>query len=100
MAKGPEPIANILAELMARRGFTRVQSGAALEAAWRQAAGELAAQFTRVAGIKRGKLEIVVANSILVQELTFQKTALVKALVQALPDQPIKDLKFRVGSIG
>lgn len=99
MAKGPEPIANILAELMARRGFARVQSTEALEMAWRKAAGELAGKFSRVGALKRGKLEIVVANSALVQELSFQKAALLKALVQALPDEPIKDLRFKVGPI-
>lgn len=97
--KGPEAISSILAELMARRGFARVQSTADLESAWRQAAGELAGTYSRVTGLKRGKLEVTVTNSALVQEFTFQKAALLAALTQALPDQPIKDLKFRVGPI-
>lgn len=99
MPRGPEPISNILAELMARRGFARVQGTAALESAWRQAAGEMMAKYTRVGAVKRGKLEIVAANSILLQELTFQKQALLAALKLALPDEPIKDFRFRVGTI-
>lgn len=99
MPRGPEPISNILAELMARRGFARVQSTAALEAAWRQAAGELMSQYTRVAAIRRGKLEVIVANSTLVQELTFQKVTLLETLKTLLPDEPIKDLRFKVGAI-
>jgi len=74
MPKTPETIGNILSELMARRGFGRIQSSEVLETAWRQAAGPLAAQYTRVGAIRRGVLEIIVANSTLVQELGYQKT--------------------------
>lgn len=98
MAKGPEPIREILAQLMAKRGFARVQSGAALEAAWKQVAGEMA-QFTRAGAVRRGKLEVTVSHSALVQELTFRKAALVSALKQALPDEKITDLRFRVGPV-
>jgi predicted nucleic acid-binding Zn ribbon protein len=97
MAKGPAPIGDILAELLARRGFGRVQGTAEYEAAWRQAAGPLAAKFTRVGGLRRGKLELIVANSTLLQELTFQKTGLLKTLNELLPGQNIADLRFRVG---
>jgi predicted nucleic acid-binding Zn ribbon protein len=99
MPRGPEPISNILSELMARRGFGRVQSTAALETAWQQAAGDLIGKHTRVGPVRRGKLEIVVANSTLLQELTFQKAAILKTLTSLLPDEPIKDLRFRLGAI-
>jgi predicted nucleic acid-binding Zn ribbon protein len=98
MPKGPEPISNILAELMARRGFARVQSGAALEAAWKQVAGPMAS-YTRVGSIRRGKLEVTVSHSALVQELTFRKTELVRELKKLLPDEKISDLRFRVGPV-
>ena len=60
---------------MARRGSARVQSSEALEAAWRDAAGPLMAKYTRVGQIRRGTLEVLVANSTLLQELGFQKQA-------------------------
>ena len=96
----PQRISNILAELMARRGFARVQSTEAYEEAWRQAAGALAAQYSQVGALKRGTLEVVVANSALVQELTFQKAALVEKLAALLPDEKIRNLRFRVGTVG
>ena len=99
MAKGPETIGNILSELMARRGFARIQSTEALETAWRRAAGPLAAQYSRIGGMRRGVLEIIVANSTLVQELGFQKQDLLAALQQLLPDEGIKCLRFRAGNI-
>jgi hypothetical protein len=41
-----------------------------------------------------------VANSTLVQELGFRKRDLLDALGRLLPDQPIRDLRFRVGAVG
>ena len=67
-------IGNVLSELMSRRGYARVQSAAAYDAAWREAAGPLAAKYTRPGLVRRGTLEVMVANSTLMQELGFQNT--------------------------
>ena len=99
MKRGPTAIGDVLSELMARRGFARVQSAANYDAAWREAAGPLAAQYTRPGQLRRGTLEVVVANSTLVQELGFQKQELLKSLAALLPDDGIKNLRFRVGNI-
>jgi hypothetical protein len=84
---------------MARRGFARQQSASALEEAWKAAAGELVAQYTRVGQVRRGALEVIAANSTLVQELAFQKPSLVEALARLVPDEAIQDLRLRVGQI-
>ncbi len=99
MAKGPQRIANVLSELMAQRGYGRVQSTAGYEQAWREVAGPLAAQYTRVGGLKRGCLEILVANSTLMQELSFQRVRLLEKLADRLPDQGIRNLRLRVGAV-
>jgi predicted nucleic acid-binding Zn ribbon protein len=99
MRRGPQAIGDVLSELMAQRGYGRVQSAAAYEAAWREAAGPLAAQYTRVGRLSRGTLEVKVANSALVQEFGFQKQELLKTLCGLLPDEGIKNLRFRVGTI-
>ena len=49
--------------------------------------------------MRRGTLEVIVANSTLVQELGFQKNALLQSLAELLPDEGIENLRFRVGSI-
>lgn len=97
--RDPEPIGKIVAELMSQKGFGRVQGSAELEAAWREAAGEAIGLFTRVGPLRRGKLEVIVANSVLIQELGFQKTIILEALQQQLPGQSIKDLRFKVGPV-
>ena len=99
MARGPQQVGNILTELMARRGFGRVQAASAYQQAWREASGQLIAKYTRAGAVRRGKLEVTVANSTLLQELGFQKPALLKSLAKLLPDENIDDLRFRVGPI-
>ncbi len=99
MASKPIPIADVVSELMARRGFARVRSAEAVDAAWRQAAGTLLAGYSRAGEVRRGKLEVIVANSTLVQELIFQKPAILKHLAERLPEERIRDLRFRVGPI-
>ncbi len=99
MRHRPVPIADVLSELMARKGFARVQSTRAYEAAWSEAAGEMLGGYTRVGSQRRGVLEIIVANSTLLQELVFQKQALLQSLSRQLPDEGIRDLRFRVGKV-
>jgi predicted nucleic acid-binding Zn ribbon protein len=99
MPRGPQTIGNVLSELMARHGYGRVQSTEAYDEAWREAAGPLLAKYTRLGALRRGTLEVVVANSTLVQELGFRKQELLQALANLLPNDGIKELRFRVGSI-
>jgi predicted nucleic acid-binding Zn ribbon protein len=95
----PKAMADVLAELMARRGYARQQASADYSAAWREAAGELIANHTRVGAVRRGALEVIVANSVLLQELTFQKPSILSQLGRLLPQERIGNLKFRVGPI-
>ncbi|MCC6124732.1 MAG: DUF721 domain-containing protein [Pirellulales bacterium] len=99
MKSGPQPIGDILSSLMARKGFARVRSSEALEAAWSDAAGPLMAKYTRVGEIRRNTLEVLVSNSTLLQELGFQKQDLLNSLVQLLPDEKIENLRFRLGNV-
>ena len=95
----PQPISDVLAQLMARRGYARQQSAAAYGDAWTRAVGDPWSKFTQAGLLKRGALEVTVANSTLVQELGFRKSELLAKLSQLLPDQNIRDLRFRVGNI-
>lgn len=97
--KGPQVIKDVLAELILRRGYAREQSSAALEDAWRTAAGDFMAGHTRCGNLRRGVLEVFVTNSLLIQEMTYRKPALLQELVRLLPDARIKDIKFRVAPV-
>jgi len=99
MAKGPQRIGEIVTELMSRRGYANVQAAGAWQTAWKETAGPQLAGATRVGKSRRGVLEIVVANSVLIQELTYRKADLLAGLQAQLPDERITDLRFRVGTM-
>lgn len=96
----PTKLGEALAELILRRGYARERAQASYADAWMVAAGEMLARYTRVGLVKRGTLEVTVANSALVQELTFRKTELIATLKQQLPNERIDDLRLRVGPLG
>jgi len=98
-ARKPKPIGNIIAQLITARGYGRIQADANFTAAWRAAVGEALAKYTLPGRLRRGVLEITVANSMTVQELTFQKQHVLKKLRADLPDAKIRDLRFRIGSL-
>jgi hypothetical protein len=54
---------------------------------------------SRPGQVRRGVLEVHVASSTLVQDLGFQKQKILKRLQELLPDENIRDLKFRVGPV-
>ncbi len=98
-ARKPKAIGNILAQVITEQGIGRIQATADFAAAWRQAAGEAMAKFTRPGRIRRGLLEVTAANSMIIQELTFQKQNILNQLQTALPDAKIRDIRFRVGKV-
>ena len=98
--RGPKPLGDVLGALFAARGLGGLRAGAALERAWADAVGEPACRRTRVDGLRRGVLAVIVAHPALLEELSaFRKPALLAALRAALPETPIHDLRFRVGRV-
>src|SRR5262245_628962 len=98
--KGPEPLSEILARVFTARGWGRRQGRLHLERAWAETVGPEFAVQTRVAGLRRGVLEVVVANAVLLQELAhFHKRRLLEGLRGRLPGTTLTDLRFRAGVI-
>jgi hypothetical protein len=98
MERGPEPLGEILSRLFTARGWGRRQGRLRLERAWAEAAGPEHAQHTRVAGLRRGVLEVEVANAVLLQELVhYHKRRLLEQLRGRLPEVTLTDLRFRAG---
>jgi predicted nucleic acid-binding Zn ribbon protein len=98
-ARKPKKIGNILAQLITARGYGRIQANANFAEVWQAAVGPSLAKYTQPGRVRRGTLEITVANSMTIQELTFQKQQVLAKLQSQVPDAKIRDLKFRVGSI-
>lgn len=99
--RGPKPLGDVLNDLFAARGYSRLQAVGELEAAWCRAVGEVGARQTRLGVVRRGVLSVTVAHPTLLEELSsFQKPGLLAALRREVPGTPILDIRFRVGPVG
>jgi hypothetical protein len=98
-ARRPKKIADVVAQLVAKRGYGRIDADKELAAAWRAAAGEPLAAASRPGKIRRGQLEVLVANSTILQEFGFHKQRIVTELNQTLANANIRGLRLRVGRI-
>ena len=95
---GPEPLKEILSRLFAARGWGRKQGRLRLEEVWAEVAGPELAPHTRVGTLRRGVLEVLVDNAVLLQELAhFRKRRLLEQLRGRLTNVPLTDLRFRAG---
>lgn len=95
----PKKMADVLSNLMSKRGYARELSTSSLDDIWQQTVGPRFAGDTRPGNIKRGVLEVLVSSSAVVMELEFEKKKLLTKIQAAAPDQKIKDLRFKVGAI-
>jgi predicted nucleic acid-binding Zn ribbon protein len=95
----PKKLQSVMAQLMVKRGYGRQQTSAALADHWREVAGEFVAEHTRIGELRRGVLNVTVANSMLMQELSFEKQSLLEKLSARLPDQKLRDFRFRVAPV-
>lgn len=95
----PRVMRDVLSQLLAKRGYAQVQTAAGCDAAWREAVGEKLAGHTRAGNVRRGVLEVLVSNPAVHHELSYLKAKIVKTLACLIPEQQIRDVRFRVGAI-
>ena len=95
----PKQINNVIAQVMQKRGYAQVRAAGERDQAWRSVAGEELQSNTQIGELRRGVFEVLVANSLLMQELTFRKEDLLAGLQEALPESHIKQLRFRLAQI-
>lgn len=98
-ARRPKKIGDVVAQLIAKRGYGRIEANEELAAAWNAAAGQSLASASHVGRIRRGTLEVTVANSTHMQEFSFQKHRILADLQRSLPRAGIRNLRFRVGKV-
>ena len=95
----PKRTANIISQMMARQGYGQTQSNNELNDAWEIAVGQKFINNTKAARISCGILEVHVASSAAMNQLSFQKRQLLSAMQQQLPQNKIKDLRFKLGNV-
>lgn len=97
--KEPERIGEVLSRLMARRGYARVLACQDYQVAWAHAVGVVLARHSRTGNLRRGVLDVIVRDSTVLQELSFQRKEILFRLCQQLADQSIGELRFRIGQV-
>ncbi|HTI51558.1 MAG TPA: DUF721 domain-containing protein [Planctomycetaceae bacterium] len=96
---GPRSLSQALSNLIAARGYARVQGDAQLQSAWVSVAGVAIARQTRAVAIKRGVLQVSVGSAPLLSELAgFYRVAFLEKLREQHSHLKIRDLKFRLDS--
>jgi len=103
-ARRPKRAGDIVASVIAKRRYAAAKAAGELGDAWRRAAAavlgdERLAGMTRVAGLSRGRLDVTVANHVVMQEINFHRPALLEAVQRELPDARIGAVRFRSGRI-
>ena len=98
-ARRPKKLSDVLAQLVTKKGYGATETDEQLRETWNTAAGAALARFSQATRVNRGRLEVTVANSMMMQELSFEKTRILAAVRAALPEARIEDLKLRVGKI-
>src|SRR5262245_13011692 len=93
--RGPEPIKDVIGRLFFSRGWGRTSEQARLESAWAKAVGAEWARHSKALGLKRGVLEVRLADAMVHQHLIMLKTNLLTALRQQL-GPALVDIRFRV----
>lgn len=93
----PAKLGDLLAQLFATRGYGRVEATRQLSDVWKELVGPLLFAQTKLGGPRRGTLEVRVANSVLLQELTFRQQELLERFQREIPEAKVARIKFRVG---
>ncbi len=94
----PKRPANLLSQLMARKGYGQQKSNNELQEVWERIAQPLK-DFTRTGVVRRGVLEIFVVSPAITQQLEFQKKQLLAELNRQLPQNKIREIRFRIGNV-
>jgi hypothetical protein len=100
LSRRPRSLSDILSEIFTARGYGRWWARQELENAWDAAVGEPHCHQTRVGEVRHGVLNVTVAHSTLLEELSaFRKAALLASLRSSAPGTAMRDIRFRVGSL-
>lgn len=93
---GPSKIGDLLSVILARRGYADRTAVEEIESAWEETASEQIRGRTRLGALRRGVLEVLVDNAVLLQQLQgFEKENLLAGLQKRVKHSRILDLRFR-----
>ena len=89
----------IVNRLLARKGYAQVEERDQIQALWNQVVGVHIARHSRGGRLLRGTMEVYVANSLVLAELTFDKSNILARLQKESLGKAIQHLKCRLGAV-
>ncbi|MCL2743391.1 MAG: DUF721 domain-containing protein [Planctomycetaceae bacterium] len=92
--RGLSQIGDLIPAIIVCYGLQNQRNTEQLAASWSAAVGEPFSNVSRIAGLKRGVLEVAVSHNAFIQELSFRQTELIAAMQTANPNEKIKKIKF------
>ena len=95
----PKKAGSVVNQLLTRHGISQQQHNQQLRSNWNAAVGPKWNQLSLAGSISRGVLEVTVANSLVNQQLTFEKKKLLTTMQKLMPEAKLKNLRFRVGNV-
>jgi hypothetical protein len=95
----PKKAVDILTRLMARKGYGQQLAANELQEVWNQLMPADWQSQTGIGNLKQGVLEIIVTSPGLRQRLEFEKKQLLNQLQQQLPQNNIREIRFRIGNL-
>ncbi|EMI42820.1 DUF721 domain-containing protein [Rhodopirellula sp. SWK7] len=96
--KGARRIGTLVSELMSRRGYASVATDNAMTESIAKSVGPALAGSIMVGKLSRGVLQVYAVDSVVMQELTFQKRRILRGLSKDHPQAKITDIRFKLGA--
>lgn len=90
-------IGSLVSQLMSRRGYAQVATNEHLHHSITTVIGELSSDC-QIGNLRGGVLQVFVSDSVTLQEMNFQKRAILKQLRQDVADNKVTDVRFRIQS--
>jgi hypothetical protein len=97
MSDSVRRMGDVVSQLLARRGYAQIQASQELEAIVRESLDPRLAGQIRIGRLRAGTLELVVRDSVVLQELSFQQATLLAHLQSKLTTTKLKRLRLLIG---
>lgn len=89
-------IGSIVGQLISRRGYAQVSANEAIHELLVLEVGSELGGSLQIGNLRQGVLHIYASDSATLQELNFRKRGILKRIQRQLPENKVKDLRFRI----
>ncbi len=91
-----QSIGTLVSQLISRRGYAQSAATDQFHSVISAVVGRDLSNEISVGKLNRGVLRVFATDSVTIQELTFQKRAILKRIQSELPESKVTDIRFKV----